>query len=487
MAAIARAWHRARSPSLALQALAMSLFLALASCESEGTAPEGSPVLPVLSLEGVPEPARSRLAQARRMAEEDPTSADATGRLGMHLHANLRFDEARQCFERAVHLAPGSHRWNYYLAAAHTRAGQLEDAAESYERALAIDPSYAPARLGHAHSLLESGNSGGALKAYRALLEIGQARASALFGIGRALLALGETGPAVEHLEEACQLFPGFGAAHYALAQAYQATGLDGKAASHLEMYRRSPAGAPPVEDPLLEEVLELSGGFGHMRRGVELTAANRLEEAESEFLEAVKDPAVALGAHSNLILVYTRLQRFAEAERHYDEAIALDPRSEDVHFNHGVALALRGQHAEAAGAFEAALEINPLNAEGQMNLGYVRELLGDEAEAEARYRSILDLEPSHPGANFRLGRLVLHRGDTVEAIPLFQASLATEGEHTLQALYGLATAQAIAGELPDAVRTAKSGLDRARQEGRADLEALIRRDIQAWTNHQPR
>jgi tetratricopeptide (TPR) repeat protein len=141
----------------------------------------------------------------------------------------------------------------------------------------------------------------------------------------------------------------------------------------------------------------------------------------------------------------------------------------------------MQDRNREAAAVFEQVLAINPLSAEAHMNLGYLRETDGRQAEAEASYRTAVELEPNHGGANFRLGRLILQRGDTEEAISRFEATLASENEHGVQAHYGLATAHAIAGNLPRAVEVAGGALRLARAEGNEQLAELIALDIARW------
>ncbi len=471
-------------PAAALALLACSV---VSSCAREGVPDASVPPLPEIPVEELGPRVRAQIEEAYLLAQSEPPSGDAAGRLGMLLQANLRLDEARLCFERAAALSPGTFRWTYYLAVVQAIAGRFGEAADSYRAALALDPGYGPAQLGLADNLLESGDPGQAMEAYRSILASNPESAPAQYGYGRALLALGEAERAVQALEEACRLFPEFGAAHYALALAYRESNQTEEAESHLELYRRHGAAAPPADDRLLAEVRELGGSFEAMRKGVEMTGAGRLEEAEEAFLEAAEDPAVALGAHSNLVIVYTRLGRFDDADDHYRKAASMNPDSEDMHFNYGVLLAMQDRSREAAAAFEAAIRINPLNAEAHMNLGYMAERNEDAEHAEASYRKALELQPGHAGASFRLGRLVLHRGDSGEAIDRFETSLATEGEHQLQSLYGLATAHAIAGNLETAIETGERALARARAEGNSQLAELIARDIETWGAHASR
>ncbi len=439
------------------------------------------PPLPELGLSALEPTARSSVQEALRRAESNSTNAEAVGRLGMFLQANLLLEPARQCYLRASALEPDSFQWHYYLAATQVGTGLFREAVESYGKALKLDPAYLPARSGLAFALLESGESARSQSEYESILSAEPASAPARYGLGRALEAQNDMDGAIEAYLRALEEFPSFGAAHYALALAYRDRGNGRDSERHLELYRRHTASSPRVEDHLMVAVRQLGGSFELVRQGVEHTNAGRLVQAESAFRRALVDRSAALDAHVNLIVVYTRMGRFEDGAAHYASALGINPESEDAHFNYAVLLAIQERNREAASIFEKALEINSLNAEAHLNLGYLYESDRRAAEAEASYRSAVSLEPNHGGANFRLGRLILQRGETEEAISRFEAALASENEHKVQAHYGLATAHAIAGNLPKAVEVAGGALRRAQAEGNEQLARLIALDIERW------
>ena len=400
----------------------------------------------------------------------------------MLLHANLRFESALQCYSRARALAPESFRWLYYLGSVQLESGRFSEAAASLAEALTLDEGYQAARHSLAYALLESGDADGAKRECQAILSANPDSASGRYSLGRALAAMGDTEGAITELRRACELHPTFGAAHYALALAYRTKGDTAASERHLDIYRRHTISSPPADDPLMLAVRRLGGSFELVRQGANLANTGRLLEAEGLLLRAVEDRSTSLDAHVILIAIYTTMGRPEDGERHFRAALSIDPESEDAHFNYGVLLASQQKLQEAAPHFARTLEINPGNADAHLNLGYCFEWEGQQAAAEDSYRAAISLEPHHPGANFRLGRLVLHGGDAAAAIERFQATLAADSEHTLQALYGLATAHAIAGDLAQAVNVGERALRQARTEGNDGLQQLIASDIELWT-----
>jgi tetratricopeptide (TPR) repeat protein len=108
-------------------------------------------------------------------------------------------------------------------------------------------------------------------------------------------------------------------------------------------------------------------------------------------------------GYHSDLAMIYVRLDRVADAVRHFEESIRLDPSSATVLYNLATVLASNGRPADAATRFEAAIRLRPNHAQSHNNLGVVLRSLGRHAEAIEEFRRALALDPGNAEARANL------------------------------------------------------------------------------------
>ena len=88
---------------------------------------------------GEPETARRFLLRAERVAPESAAVHLGFGRLQTALR---RYKDAKESFERAAALDPGSAEPAYWLGKAYQQAGELTAASEAYTRALRLDPNH---------------------------------------------------------------------------------------------------------------------------------------------------------------------------------------------------------------------------------------------------------------------------------------------------------------------------------------------------------
>jgi tetratricopeptide (TPR) repeat protein len=433
------------------------------------------PELPKPALDRISQAAREQVEEAYKKVQASPEEADANGRLGMVLHAYEQYGTAEVCYQRARALAPKELRWSYLLGAAQASAGKNREAAEGLRKAR----DYLPARLKLAEALLALGELAESREIFEELAAEHPDLAQAHYGIGRARAAQGDLAAAVEHYRKACELAPQFGAARYGLALAYQKLGQTALAQKEMAAYRKDPLGAPPLRDPLFEEMRALNqGALQHLKRGVSLEADGRVPESIAEHEKAVALDPKLLQAHANLITLYAKAGDAAKAEEHYRATLALNPDHAESHYNYGVMLFGRQQHREAAQAFRKAIEIQPSYAEARGNLAFILMLEGKLAEAEREYRAAIETRPNYTLAHFQLGRLLLNRGQVEEAITHFRQALLDEGPAAAGYLYALGAACARAGRRAEALGYLRQAQERAAGAGQSQLLASIERDL---------
>jgi tetratricopeptide (TPR) repeat protein len=441
--------------------------------------PRAIPELPRVDTSQFLPAARETVEAAYAKARSRPGDAEATGQLGMSLHAHGQHAAAALCYERARRLDPKAFRWRYLLGVVLAADGHYQEAAEAFRRALRLRPDYVPARLRLAEVLLASGNLSGARKLYEAVVRSDPNQPAAHYGLGRVRAAEGRLLQAAESFREACRLFPAYGSAHYALARTYQQLGRPDQATPHLEAYERHKTDVPPALDEAMEQVARFKRDpLDLIRRATEADRAGDLETAVRLHEEALRlDPDNAQ-AHANLVTLYGRLHRYQEAERHYRAAVARNPNLAESHYNYGVICFLRGRRAEARDAFRRTLAINPHHAEARHNYGYLLEEQGRLAEAAEQYRRALDDRPGYQLAHYHLARILAHWGRHEEAIRHLEATLEPENENTPGYLYALAAAYARLGRRDQALFYARQARDQAAARGQTQLAARIARDL---------
>jgi tetratricopeptide (TPR) repeat protein len=455
-----------------------SAFLAFALLALTA-APTPVPELPRLDLAQYPPDLGARVSEARARAEREPGSAAATGALGMLLHAYDQIESAAACYRRAHALEPAAFEWAYLLGLAEGRLGRQEAALAALRDAVRAQPKSVPARLKLGEALQGAGALEESAALYQSVLADDPRLPQAHYGLGRVEAGRGRMAVAAEHYLEATRLFEDFGAAQYALALAYRDLGRAEDARQRLGLYQKYLLGAPPVDDPVLQQVRQLKDDARQrLSEGVRLGKAGDHAGAIREHELAVQaDPTLAQ-AHANLISLYGRRQQWDKAEQHYRAAVALAPGLADVHYDYGVALSQQGRNDEAAAAFRRALEINPYHPRAHNNLGTL--LLGERRfeEAAGHFRMALGNDPAFRLAGFNLGRVLVAQGRLPEAIEEFRKIVATEDEDTPRYLYALGSAYVRAGERDTGVRYAREARDKAAALGQTDLVASIEKDL---------
>jgi tetratricopeptide (TPR) repeat protein len=129
---------------------------------------------------------------------------------------------------------------------------------------------------------------------------------------------------------------------------------------------------------------------------GQALKAAERMEEAERAYAEAIRldgmDPLARMGLGELKIAA----GRASEAIREFELALERRPAMVAAHLGLGNALALVGRMEEALERYEAALALRPRLPEAEFAVGFALARLGrtKEAEAEAALRRAVELRP---------------------------------------------------------------------------------------------
>jgi tetratricopeptide (TPR) repeat protein len=443
------------------------------------------PPIPNPSVDGFSPEVRDAVVEAHKQAVAEPASAKAIGHLGMVLQAYDLYAPAALAYQRAARLEPNEFAWRYYLALALHQQSQLDQALDGIEAALRLRSSYAPALLEKGDLLFQLGRFRESGIAYQSVLARDPASAPALYGLAKVKSAQQDFAAAVDSYSKACQAYPAFGAAYYGLALAEKSLGHDTDAARNFDLARRYVNQAPPREDPVYGNVMDLARGslFNQLKQADWLLSSGKKEES-AQLYEAIllREPG-NLPALSTLIYLARYLNRIDESQVDalYAKATKVNPDIAVIHNNYGATMLMRGRYEPAATALLKAIELNPDFAEAHLWLGQVREQQHRLADAAEQYRITLAMQPSDTLAQFHLGRTLINMGRDSEAIPHLQSLLSTlsaDNSRLSLVMVLLGEAYRHTGDPTQARQLLEQARSRVRTEGPPELLAEIEREL---------
>jgi tetratricopeptide (TPR) repeat protein len=376
--------------------------------------------------------------RARQTVVDKPSSADAWGKLGMTLLANLFDQDADRCFAEAARLDPRSPIWPYGRGMIAFLKRNTDTAIPLLRQALTLAGSSWPeyqmsARFRLAEALLERHELTEAEELFRQEWQRHPDGGSPRAALGLALVARarGDDRTAMEYLTtpvlRSCP--NGRKNAAVQLASLAQARG-DAVAAD----YAREAAALPPDEswpDPLLDVVVRMQVGKRRREREVkQLELQKRYLEAAQFYLSEIKEQPTApayVGAGINLC----RIGRYDEAQQMLGEALRLDPDSAMAHYTLSLTLFTRAEKEwyRAPGSVLAkewfrdvithaqrAAQLKPDIARNYLHWGLALKYLGEPDAAVAPLRKGVACQPVSVDLQVTLGEVLLETGQDEEA-----------------------------------------------------------------------
>lgn len=143
-----------------------------------------------------------------------------------------------------------------------------------------------------------------------------------------------------------------------------------------------------------------------NLKQGFYDLAKHDYKTAEQTFAKAtIKDPTKPY-PHIFLGIALYWQGRLEEAISQYKEALNLDPENAQAHQLLGIAYAWKGQIKPALEHFQAAYKKEPNRADVNMNLGSTYGALNDYENSLFHFRRAVELEPRHPLYIYQLGSL---------------------------------------------------------------------------------
>jgi tetratricopeptide (TPR) repeat protein len=157
---------------------------------------------------------------------------------------------------------------------------------------------------------------------------------------------------------------------------------------------------------------------------GFNLLQAGQLDEAISQFQEAIRLEPNDAEAYYNLGNALGKKGQADAAINQYQEAIRLKPNYAEARYNLGNALFRKGQIDEAISQFQEAIRLKPDLAEAHYNLGAALHRKGQTDEAISQFQEAIRLKPDFADAHYSLGTILGMKGQIDEAIGQFREAI---------------------------------------------------------------
>lgn len=439
-----------------------------------------------------------------------PHDAEAHGNLGNAWQAAGQYEQAIDCYLRALEIQPDFAEAHSNLGGALQAQGRLDEAAHAYRQALAINPAYAMAHFNLGNTLKSQGDLDGAVASYRQALEIVPDDAELHGNLGNALQALGQLDAAAASYRRAVALAPGYAVAHSNLGATLQdLEQLDEALASHatavrldagnaafqnglglcltalerqeeaLDAFQRAHDSSPAdigicsnLGSTLLglerktqaleiyQTLVELDGenALNYNNLGLILVELARLDEAIAMHRKALQlDPGYGKTL-LHLADALTAARDFDGAVECQRQALALDPQSADLHNRLGIALQKAKCYDEALRVYAKALEFDVGHAVVHSNIGAVLHDQKRHEEALEEYRKAIALDAGFAAAHMNMGIAYRMLGHYDEAIAAFNAAIALKPEY-LEAHASLGATLCEKGTLQEAIASCRTAL----------------------------
>jgi tetratricopeptide (TPR) repeat protein len=256
-------------------------------------------------------------------------AADSLFKTGVDHYQAGQFNEAEDCYRRALGIQPGHPGILCNLGAVLHKQSKLDEAIAVYRDAIRINPRYALPHANLGSALKDQGKLEEAISSFRAAVRFSPDYQDAHFHLGLALHAQRKFADAASAFQQAVKIKPDY-------AEAY----------CHF---------------------------------GIALYEQGKFDEAIAAQRAALRIEPDFASAYYNLGLALYQRGRLDDAVSAYEDAIAAKPDYTDAHNGLGIALMDLGRLSEARGSLEEAVRLAPQNAKYWRDAGLVtRFVAGD-------------------------------------------------------------------------------------------------------------
>ena len=223
----------------------------------------------------------------------------------------------------------------------------------------------------------------------------------------------------------------------------------------------------------------------------VDLAEEGALEEAISEYREALRIKPDYLDARNNLGTLLFRQGKIDEAREEFLEVVRADPAYAKAQHNLGFLFAREGDRERAIECFRTALASNPRHVEAHRHLAKTLLEMGKPEEAVRGLRKAMELIPESVEIQCDLAWLLATHADPdirngTEAVSIAEKACAMSERGSVPALEALAAAYAEAGDFDRAAEIGREAMKAARAGGVEERSRRILQGLQLYREKKP-
>jgi tetratricopeptide (TPR) repeat protein len=161
-----------------------------------------------------------------------------------------------------------------------------------------------------------------------------------------------------------------------------------------------------------------------HNNLGKAYFERNFLDQALTEFKEAVRIDSNYADAHNNLGAIYVKKKLLDSAIEEFKLALSIKPDYADAHHNLGVAYEEKGLTQQAVEEFQKAQRTGHNVVDIYHKMGTINFNRGLLDEAVVQFKRVLKLNPDYALSHYYLGKIWLKKGQIDQAIAEYQEAI---------------------------------------------------------------
>jgi tetratricopeptide (TPR) repeat protein len=188
-----------------------------------------------------------------------------------------------------------------------------------------------------------------------------------------------------------------------------------------------------------------------YVNMGIILKSQGKSEDALDCFRKALQIQPDNAQAHFNLGIVLQEQGKLKEAAAHFSRTFAANPSDAEFHYKLGVSLQSQGKFDEAMSHYRKAVQLRPDYAEAHNNLGMLLAQQGNLDEAISHFRDAVRINPNYIRAHFNLATALSQEGKFDEAISPYRFVLQREPNNA-QVYYNIGVALQSQGKVDEAL-----------------------------------
>ncbi|NJS11342.1 MAG: tetratricopeptide repeat protein [Microcoleus sp. CSU_2_2] len=316
-----------------------------------------------------------------RAIELNPNSAIAYHNLGEMLINEKRWEEAIANYQKAIDINPSSFESYHSLGKTWVVRGELDKAIACYQKSLEINPNYTRVCLDLGNVCVQKGELDAAIKCYRQALEINDKSYWAHNYLGEALARKGLWQESIVCYRKAIELNPDIPWFYYNLGIAFTCDkSWDEAVSAYLHAIQIQP------------DLTGINNRLGYVLRK---RSESGLDNTIHDYCQAIE--VLAIG-------------------KNYHNLLKIAAEGADFYLNLGKSLAKQKQLEGAIVFYRMALQIEP-NAAVVAELNQVLAKKQDLDAQIATYRHQIEIAPSDSQAYNDLGNILPQLGELEEAI----------------------------------------------------------------------